>query len=141
MASDDNGAVVQAFYDQWNAGAVDFERLVHPDVVNHQPGREPETGLDDFRRAIEGVMGAVPDSTWTTRRLMVEDDFVACHNTWSGTYGGQSFRGVPTPAGRRFSVDHIHIYRIADGRIAEHWVVRDDLGMMLQIGALPTAAD
>ena len=81
-------------------------------------------------------MSVVPDSTWTTRRLIAEDDLVVCHNTWSGTWAGQSFRGVPTPEGVRFSVEHIHIYRITDGRIAEHWVVRDDLGMMLQTGAI-----
>jgi predicted ester cyclase len=111
--------------------------LVHPDVVNHQPGREPEAGLAPFRAAIQNVMSAVPDSTWTTRRLVAEDDFVVCHITWSGTYGGESFRGVAIPSGGRFSVDHMHIYRIADGKIAEHWVVRDDLGMVLQLGATP----
>ena len=41
--------------------------------------------------------------------------------------------------GKWFAVEHVHIYRIADGRIAEHWVVRDDLGMMLQTGAISTA--
>ena len=136
--SEDNKAVVQAFYDQWNAGAIDFERLVHPDVVNHQPGREPDRGLESFRTAVRNVMSAVPDSTWTTRQLLADDGFVVCHNTWSGTYEGDSFRGVPTPSGRRFSVDHIHIYRISDGKIAEHWVVRDDLGMVLQLGATPS---
>jgi predicted ester cyclase len=121
-----------------NSGAIDFERIVRVDVTNHQPGREPERGLDNFRRAVERVMKAVPDSTWTTRRLIAEEDFVACHNTWSGTYGGDVFRGVPTVKGSRFSVDHIHVYRLAEGRITEHWVVRDDLGMMLQIGAIST---
>ena len=87
MSSQDNKMVVQEFYDQWNSGAIELERLVQPDVTNHQPGRKPEEGLDDFRRAIEGVMKAVPDSTWTTRRLIAEDDLVVCHNTWSGTYG------------------------------------------------------
>lgn len=139
MSSQENKLLVQEFYDQWNSGAIDFERLVLPDVANHQPDREPETGLDSFRRAIEGVMSAVPDSTWTTRRLIAEDDLVVCHNAWSGTYGGASFRGLPTPRGRQFSVEHIHIYRIVDSRIAEHWVVRDDLGMMLDIGALTRA--
>jgi predicted ester cyclase len=130
---------VQEFYDQWNSGAIDFERLVHPDVTNHQPDRDPEVGLDKFRQAIEGVMGAVPDSNWTTLRLIAEEDFVVCHNSWSGTYQGRSFRGVPSPQGKRFSVEHIHIYRITDDRIAEHWVVRDDLGMMLQTGAVSTS--
>jgi predicted ester cyclase len=140
MRPEGNKSIVQEFYDQWNSGSIDFERLVHPEVANHQPDRDPETGLDSFRHAIEGVIGAVPDSTWTTVRLIAEDDFVVCHNTWSGTYGGKVFRGVSTPEGERFSVEHVHIYRISDGRIAEHWVVRDDLGMMLQLGAIsPTS--
>jgi predicted ester cyclase len=62
---------------------------------------------------------------------------VVCHNRWSGTYRGTSFRGVPTRGASRFSVEHIHIYRITAGRIREHWVVRDDLAMMQQVGAVP----
>jgi predicted ester cyclase len=139
MPHHESKSVVQEFYDQWNSGDIDFERLVHVDVTNHQPERDPETGLDRFRQAIEGVMAAVPDSYWTTLRLIAEDDFVVCHNRWSGTYGGKVFRGVPTSQGNRFSVEHIHLYRIADGRIAEHWVVRDDLAMMQQIGAISTS--
>ena len=136
MTPDENKAVIQEFYDQWTAGAIDFNRLVNADVTNYQPDREPEHGLDVFRRAIEGVMRAVPDSAWKTLRLVAEADFVVCHNTWTGRYGGTAFRGVTTPEGKRFSVEHIHIYRLAEGKIAEHWVVRDDLGMMQQIGAI-----
>lgn len=40
-------------------------------------------------------------------------------------------------AGNRFSVEHIHSYRVKDGQLIEHWVVRDDLGMMLEVGAIP----
>ena len=139
MGPQGNRAVVREFYDQWNSGAIDFERLVDPAVTNHQPGRNPETGLDNFRQAIEGVMGAVPDSKWTTIRLIAEEDYVVCHNSWSGTYGGKVFRGVSTSPGGRFSVEQVHIYRVIDRRIAEHWVVRDDLGMMLQTGAISTS--
>ena len=81
-------------------------------------------------------MGAVPDSQWTTLNLIEEGDLVVCHNRWSGTYGGTVFRGIPTPGDNRFSTEHVHIYRVIDGQLAEHWVVRDDLGMMLQIGAI-----
>jgi SnoaL-like polyketide cyclase len=38
---------------------------------------------------------------------------------------------IPEPA--RFSVEHVHIYRVADGRLAEHWVARDDLTMLRQL--------
>jgi predicted ester cyclase len=81
-------------------------------------------------------MAAVPDSSWETLRLLCDEDFVVCHNRWTGIYEGAVFRGVAGPQGRQFSVEHVHIYRIADERIAEHWVVRDDLGMLLQTGAI-----
>ena len=140
MPARGNASVVQEFYDQWNRGAIDFDQLVREDVTNHQPDTDPATGLQGFRQAIAGVMGAVPDSNWTTLNLIECDDMVICHNRWSGTYGGTVFRGIPTSAGNRFAVEHIHIYRMVDHRIAEHWVVRDDLGMLLQIGAIIAGA-
>jgi len=48
-----------------------------------------------------------------------------------------SFRGITIPAPARFSVDHVHIYRITEGKLIEHWVVRDDLTMLRQLGAVP----
>jgi hypothetical protein len=53
MTPDENKAVIQEFYDQWTAGEIDFDRLVQADVTNQQPDREPERGLDVFRRAKE----------------------------------------------------------------------------------------
>ena len=135
-----NGSVVQAFYDQWNSGAIDFDQLVREDVTNHQPETDPEEGLQRFRRAVAGVMNAVPDSNWVTLKLIECDDMVICHNRWSGTYDGTVFRGIPTSPGNGFDVEHIHIYRLVDGRIAEHWVVRDDLGMLMQIGSITAGA-
>jgi predicted ester cyclase len=137
MAPHESASVVEEFYEQWNSGAIDFERPVHPKIANHQPEREPEVGREAFREAIGSVMGAVPDSRWTLLRLIASGDFVVCHNRWSGTWGGTIFRGVATPAGKPFSVEHIHIYRMENHQLAEHWVVRDDLGMMLQLEALP----
>lgn len=50
MTPNENKSIVQAFYDQWNSGAIDFDRLVDEDVTNHQPDRDPERGLDRFRQ-------------------------------------------------------------------------------------------
>ena len=54
MTPEENKSVVQEFYDEWNSGAIDFERLIHANVTNHQPDRDPEAGLHKFRQAIEG---------------------------------------------------------------------------------------
>jgi predicted ester cyclase len=37
--------------------------------------------------------------------------------------------------GRSYTVTHVHIYRVADGKICEHWAVRDDLSVLRQLGA------
>jgi len=136
MAPLENESLVQLFYDQWNSGGIDFDRLIHPEIANHQPEREPEVGREAFRKAIEGVMQAVPDSNWTTLRTFAAADLVFCHNRWSGTWNGTMFRGVPTPSGKRFSVEHMHVYRVESRQLVEHWVVRDDLAMMSQVGGL-----
>jgi predicted ester cyclase len=41
-----------------------------------------------------------------------------------------------TPPGERFAAQQVHWFRVANGKVAEHWVVRDDLGMMRQLGFL-----
>jgi predicted ester cyclase len=43
------------------------------------------------------------------------------------------FLGRP-PTGKAYAVEHIHIYRIEDGMLIEHWSVRDDLGQAMQLG-------
>jgi hypothetical protein len=52
---------------------------------------------------------------------------------------GGLLHGVP-PTGKCVSVLNIHVYRLADGLIAEHRAVRDDLGLMQQLGLLPTTS-
>jgi SnoaL-like polyketide cyclase len=36
------------------------------------------------------------------------------------------------PSGKEFATEHIHIWRIEDDKVIEHWSVRDDLGQALQ---------
>ena len=48
---------------------------------------------------------------------------------------GGTFRGFDTPAGV-YTRDAAFAYRLVDGRIAERWAIRDDLAMMVQLGAL-----
>ena len=40
------------------------------------------------------------------------------------------------PTGKEFAVEQIHIWRIEDGRVIEHWSARDDLGQALQLGLI-----
>ena len=57
---------------------------------------------------------------------------MAVRVTVRGTHEGE-FIGRP-PTGRRFAVPSVGIFRIIDGRIAEHWGVFDQLAMLGQLG-------
>jgi predicted ester cyclase len=130
--------VVTEFYEGWARGVIDFEALVDADIVNHQPDVEPARGRALFTSAVQGVMAVVPDSRWDVMDLLADGDRVAARVTWSGTYQGGRFRGFEISAPRPFSVEHIHIYRVVEGKLAEHWVVRDDLAMLVQLDAFGT---
>jgi predicted ester cyclase len=46
------------------------------------------------------------------------------------------FAGM-APSGKQATWDAIHIGRVRDGKIVEHWMVQDELGMLQQLGFLP----
>jgi predicted ester cyclase len=56
--------------------------------------------------------------------------------TCSGTHEGE-FWGI-LQTGKRFTVQQSHWFRVVDGKVAEHWAVRDDLVMLRQLGVLPS---
>ena len=66
--------------------------------------------------------------------LICEDDKVVARVTVRGKHVGEFLGKQPT--GKEYAVEHIHIYRIADGMLIEHWSVRDDLGQSMQLGLL-----
>ncbi len=68
--------------------------------------------------------------------MIAEGDKVAARMTSSGTHEGE-FVGIP-PTGKRISVQHVHWFRLGDGKVVEQWSVRDDLGQMQQMGVIPS---
>jgi hypothetical protein len=61
-------------------------------------------------------------------------DYVVQYGIREGHWPGGSFRGAQIPAGD-YAREVAFMYRLHRGRIAERWAVRDDLGMMQQLGA------
>jgi predicted ester cyclase len=78
------------------------------------------------------LRGAFPDLAYDIDDAFGNGDRVALRCTARGTQTG-GFLGR-APSGRSVSVHQIHIFRIQDGRIAEHWACRDDAGMLRQLG-------
>ena len=66
---------------------------------------------------------------------MAEGDLVVAHAKSTGTMKGE-FVGMP-PSGKTATWEAIHITRIKNDKIVEHWQVQDQLGMLQQLGFMP----
>jgi predicted ester cyclase len=82
------------------------------------------------------LRSAFPDAYAEPVSIVAEGDRVGVHDQLVGTHRGD-FRGV-APTGRQIRVDFIHVFRVADGRIAERWGVADTAELMRQLGGQET---
>ena len=138
MSTQDNKAIAERLLDAWNRSDWStVEDLFAPDYVNHNP--PPVPGISGDRDGQMQVMQyfrqAFPDGRAETLNLLAEGDKVVVHDRIRGTHQAE-FMGVPA-TGREVTIDFIHIFRIAGGRIAERWGLVDAMGLMQQLGAVP----
>ncbi len=78
----------------------------------------------------------MPDTTCQIEDLVAGGDRVWARLRGRGTHTG-AFMGRP-PTGKHIDLDILDVCRFEDGRIAEHWRVPDRLGMLEQMGLVPT---
>jgi steroid delta-isomerase-like uncharacterized protein len=134
MTTDDNKALVQRFFEevlnQKNLAALD--QFISPGAVNHTvpPGMPQET-----RQFLGLYLSALPDIKVTVEDLMADGDKVVARITLRGTHQG-AFRGIP-PTGKPITVRGINIFRIANGKMVEHWGLTDRLDALQQLGVVP----
>lgn len=137
MSAEQNKAIVRRYREIHNTNRLDqLDEIVAPDLVTHNllPGLPP--GLEGGKMAHMGGMASFPDMYVKTEDLIAEGDRVVERWTLTGTYTGAPFFGAAAN-GRRFSVTGISVYRIANGRIVEHWGEMDFLGLLQQLGMIP----
>ena len=106
------------------------------DVVDHTLPPGTPQGLGSKRAQVEAFLTAFSDLKIEYQDQVAEGDKVAGRVTMTGTHDGEMF-GIP-PTGKSISVSGMDVLRFADGKIAEHWAVIDQLSMMQQLGLAPT---
>lgn len=110
------------------------DEIVAPNFVEHQRGAV--SGVEGLKRLITMLRAGFPDLTLTIEDMATQGDKVWGRIVARGTHLGPMM-GKP-PTGVRIQVDIIDVCRFVDGRMVEHWGAPDTLGMMEQIGLLPT---
>lgn len=115
----------------------DIDALDHvaaPGYLDHAafPGQAP--GREGLKQRAATLFRAL-DPQWTIHDTIAEGDLVVLRWSLAGTHRGE-FLGIP-PTGKAVTLHGIDMYRVHNGKIAEHWNVVDMLGFCEQAGALP----
>jgi steroid delta-isomerase-like uncharacterized protein len=108
--------------------------IVAEDFVDHTNPPDLKYGLDNHKKIVEIFHKAFPDVEWMIEDMIAEGDKVVARIPFRATHLGEFF-GIP-PTGKQVYVDGIHILRVKDGKVAEHWGTNDDLGLMRQLGVV-----
>lgn len=134
---EENEATLRRAIESWNEGDLaGYLEMYSPEVVLHgYQGVEP--GLESARRFYEGFWTSFPGPQITLEDVFAEGDEVACRFTLRAAHEGE-FNGVP-PTGRRVELKGITILRFAAGHCVERWSQADFMGMLQQLGVVPTA--
>ena len=133
--AEDSRRVVAEFSERVAAGDMTaFDDLVAEDFVNHAAAPQGREGLRATYSVLRHDLG---DFTTEEHQVVADGDRVVVHMTLQGRHGASTMpllAGVPV-TGAPVDWSFIHIWRVQDGRIAEHWACRDDLGLLRQLGA------
>jgi predicted ester cyclase len=121
----------RVFKNEHNVDAID--RLFAPDFRHHfQPPVPP--GLEGFKEIGRKMNTAFPDVVVTEEDLIADEDLVVERSSAAATHRGSLLGEAPTQKPVRWT--EIHIYRLRDRKITEHWVEFARLELFKQIGAL-----
>ena len=139
MSAEENKAVSRRVAEEvFNGGNVDLaDELYAPDYVLHDPSLPEDLhGPGGIKRYAAMTLGAFPDIRVAVEDQVAEGDKVVSRWTATGTHTGD-LMSIP-PTGRRVEISGVTINRFSGGKIAEDWYQSEDLGMMQQLGVIPS---
>jgi steroid delta-isomerase-like uncharacterized protein len=136
----ENSALIRRWFDEvWNHGRMEaIDEMASPDVIGHgQAQHDTDVGLEEFRVFAKDLRRAFPDMKVTIDQIIEQGDKVVVRWTSTMTHKGDFLGFAPT--GKKATVTGTSIQRISGGKIVEGWDNWDQLGLLVQIGAVPAA--
>jgi predicted ester cyclase len=136
--SKDNKRLVRRALDEiYTNGNLELaDELIHPDFVSHEPAHpDLPSGPESVKQTVRSLQSTFGELRFDVQDEIGEGDKVVQRATMSGRQIGPLLGHEPS--GKEFAVRHVYIWRIADGKIIEHWGTRDELGLLRQLGLVP----
>ena len=138
--AEDAGAVVERFAAALSAhDMAAFADLFAEDYVNHQKSAAapaPPAGKSQKQATLaffQARLTGIPDLRVSVEASLASGDKAAASFVYEGAHGGVYYGVAPTGRPLRFS--SCDIFRVRDGRIAEHWGMGDIAGVLAQLKA------
>ena len=124
--------VEEMFRRQQEGDGSALDDLVAENLVNHAAGLQGREGLRRILRTIDDDLGPI---SVEQHHLVGDGDLVAQHLTLHGTHRNSTMPLLAhtVVSGRPTAWTFIHLWRVADGLIVEHWACRDDMGLLHQL--------
>jgi steroid delta-isomerase-like uncharacterized protein len=137
MSTEDHKALIRRLFEEvWNQGHLALvAEFYNPDHVEHTP-TGPLQGFEALKQFIAMYRSAFPDVHFTIEDQIAEGDRVATRWSARGTHQGP-LMGIP-PTGKQVMVTAIGLGRFAGGKLVEGWNEVDMLGLMQQLGVVPS---
>jgi len=124
------GAFAESVFVEKDLSAVD--QYMRSDYVQHNP--LVKQGASGFKEFFSAWFTAVPDWRYSLKKIIADGNEVWVHGTYAGELQ-KDWLGI-TASGQKYSFDAVDIFRIEDGKLAEHWDVMDIYGLFKQLGVV-----
>ena len=115
-----------------------IDEIYSADYVEHTPTEGVAPTREGFKQTAIALKKAFPDLRYTIEDVVESDDKIVHRLTATGTMTSD-FLGMAA-TGKKATWNEIHIGRVVNGRLTEHWGLVDRLGMFVQLGVLESPA-
>ena len=141
MSEAENRALFQRYFDVVaNEGNLDVaDEIFASDYLHHDPANpdpRPMVGSQAVKDHLTSLRGAFPDLIFDIDDIVAEDEGIVVRWTARGTNDGDYF-GMPA-TGKSIEITGMNTWVTRDGKAIEGWVNRDDMGLLQQLGVIPT---
>jgi steroid delta-isomerase-like uncharacterized protein len=109
-----------------------LDEIMRDDYIQHN--EDVPQGKAGFKRFFTQMFRAMPDFSYTMKIIIAEGDIVMMYSTTTATHKGEWLGNPATD--NKLNFDVVDIFRIENGKIAEHWDVADTLKLFTQVGKI-----